>query len=63
MPNPSCSTCNRVMGKAGFVFSGTKKVQRFKCSKCGKSTIVQPKLLITEGGATGQDPLPIKPAE
>lgn len=35
---PTCKTCNTLMGKAGYAPSGTKKIQRWRCSKCGRVT-------------------------
>jgi hypothetical protein len=37
--NPICPDCNSRMSKAGLAWSGTKKVQRWRCQKCGKTTI------------------------
>ncbi len=34
-----CKTCNYPMHKSGKCWSGRKRVQRFKCNKCGKTTI------------------------
>ncbi len=34
---PVC--CGRSMHKAGFIWSGRRKVQRYKCNKCGRTTI------------------------
>ena len=38
MPNTEikCPSCNTKMHKAGFGWSGSRKVQRFRCPKCGK---------------------------
>ena len=43
MGRPSCPACNVPMGKAGKVWSGTNKVQRYRCGKCGKTTIITTK--------------------
>lgn len=37
--NPTCSECNHAMHKAGFIWSGRRKVQRYKCNKCGRTTV------------------------
>jgi transposase-like protein len=34
-PEPKCGT---PMHKAGFTWSGRNHVQRWRCSKCGKTT-------------------------
>ena len=34
-----CPECGNKMHKAGFVWSGRNRVQRYKCPKCGRSTI------------------------
>lgn len=34
---PTCK-CGKLMGKAGLATSGTHKVQRYRCSKCGATT-------------------------
>ena len=31
----NCKKCNNPAGKAGTAWSGTRKVQKYKCSKCG----------------------------
>jgi len=36
MTQPIC--CGTKMMKSGFAWSGRKKVQRYKCNKCGKAT-------------------------
>ena len=33
-----CPTCKLVMGKAGKIWSGKRKVQRWRCSGCGRTT-------------------------
>lgn len=38
MTNPTCPDCLKPMGKAGYVWSGKNKVQRFRCNGCGKTT-------------------------
>jgi len=35
----NCPECKTKMHKSGFVWSGRKKVQRWKCPKCGRATI------------------------
>lgn len=35
--NPTC--CGQSMSKAGKAWSGYNKVQRYRCQKCGKTTI------------------------
>lgn len=35
--NPTC--CGQAMSKAGKAWSGYNKVQRYRCQKCGKTTI------------------------
>lgn len=36
-----CSDCGgHVMHKSGFVWSGRKRVQRWRCNNCGRTTIV-----------------------
>lgn len=40
---PKCPDCKTEMHKAGLVWSGKHKVQRFKCNKCGRSTIKKDK--------------------
>ena len=58
MPNPICKFCNIPMGKSGKAFSGTKKIQRFRCSGCGRTTIVQQAVKPEEqGGSDKADPL------
>ena len=39
-----CPECGEVMHKAGFIWSGRTKVQRMRCSKCGRSTVKQDKV-------------------
>ncbi len=39
---PQCPKCGHMMGKSGKVWSGYEKRQRFKCSKCGATTIKVP---------------------
>jgi rubrerythrin len=34
-PEPKCAT---LMHKAGFIWSGREKVQRWRCPKCGRTT-------------------------
>ena len=34
----NCPKCLIQMGKAGFVWSGSRKVQRYRCNKCGATT-------------------------
>lgn len=36
---PLCQACRVPMGKAGLAWSGKRKVQRWRCSKCGARTI------------------------
>lgn len=36
---PKCPECNSKMSKAGFAWSGRKKVQRFRCQACGRTVI------------------------
>uniref|UniRef100_A0A6M3KLA7 Putative transcription factor zinc-finger domain n=1 Tax=viral metagenome TaxID=1070528 RepID=A0A6M3KLA7_9ZZZZ len=31
-----CPVCKVTMHKAGFGWSGSKKVQRYRCQKCGR---------------------------
>lgn len=31
----NCPECNNKMGKFGRAWSGRKRVQRYKCSRCG----------------------------
>ena len=33
-----CHNCQTKMGKSGFAWSGTKKLQRYKCHSCGTTT-------------------------
>jgi transposase-like protein len=33
---PKC--CNVEMGKAGWIWSGKHKTQRWRCNKCGRTT-------------------------
>lgn len=35
-----CPNCKGSMYKAGFAWSGKKKVQRWKCINCGRTTII-----------------------
>ncbi len=35
---PLCNQCGHPMHKAGLTWSGKKKVQAYKCSKCGHRT-------------------------
>ncbi len=37
---PKCPDCGKPMHKAGKAWSGRKKVQRWKCPGCGRTTIV-----------------------
>uniref|UniRef100_A0A6M3KBS0 Putative transposase n=1 Tax=viral metagenome TaxID=1070528 RepID=A0A6M3KBS0_9ZZZZ len=39
---PVCPNCKIVMHKAGFGWSGRKKVQRYRCQGCGYTTTKQP---------------------
>jgi transposase-like protein len=34
-----CPECKSKMIKNGIVFSGRKKVQRYLCSKCGRTSV------------------------
>ena len=34
----NCSNCKTKMHKAGMAWSGTHKVQRYRCQKCGTTT-------------------------
>jgi len=43
LPNPICPKCKRKMAKAGPALSGHNKIQRWKCSTCGITTIKEPK--------------------
>jgi transposase-like protein len=36
--NPICPKCQTPMCKGGKPLSGTRRVQRYKCSKCGATT-------------------------
>ncbi len=36
---PLCPECGTKMCKAGFLWSGRTKVQRYLCSHCGRTTI------------------------
>jgi len=40
MNKVACPECGSQMHKAGFVFSGRTKRQRWCCPKCGRHTIV-----------------------
>lgn len=33
---PLCPDCHIKMGKTGMCWSGRRRVQRYKCSRCGK---------------------------
>jgi len=33
---PKCPECGRIMAKSGWAWSGRHKVQKYKCSGCGK---------------------------
>lgn len=35
---PSCPDCKIEMHKAGKVWSGKKKIQRYRCNRCGRTT-------------------------
>lgn len=35
----NCPECGKKMAKSGWVFSGRKKCQRYKCSFCGRARI------------------------
>jgi transposase-like protein len=37
-----CPDCGNPMHKSGFAWSGKKRVQRYKCNKCGRTTIKEP---------------------
>jgi transposase-like protein len=37
---PECPECKSKMHRSGFSWSGRKKVQRWRCNKCGRTTIV-----------------------
>ena len=39
--NPICPKCNITMGKSGSSWSGKIKKQRYKCSKCGGTTVTK----------------------
>lgn len=39
---PNCPDCGTKMGKAGKVWSGHNRRQMWKCSNCGRSTILNP---------------------
>jgi transposase-like protein len=39
MLNPVCLECNQKMHKSGYIWSGRHKVQRYKCNKCGRTTV------------------------
>lgn len=41
MSDIKCPECGTKMHKAGLAVSGRKKVQRYRCSKCGRTTIQQ----------------------
>lgn len=32
---PKCKKCNHPMHKAGFIWSGKNRVQRYRCNECG----------------------------
>jgi transposase-like protein len=34
----NCPKCNHAMHKAGMVWSGSHKVQRYRCQRCGATT-------------------------
>lgn len=36
---PDCEPCQQPMAKAGAAWSGTRRVQRWRCGGCGKTTI------------------------
>lgn len=36
---PLCRVCAVLMGKAGLAWSGKRKTQRWRCRKCGTTTI------------------------
>lgn len=36
---PLCPKCNELMHKSGFAWSGSKRIQRYRCQKCGQTTI------------------------
>lgn len=41
-PAPLCLACDELMHKSGFSWSGKKRVQRWRCNKCGRTTIRTP---------------------
>jgi transposase-like protein len=54
-----CKFCSGSMMKAGFGWSGAKKVQRYRCSKCGRVTTRQK---CDNASATVSHPVSIKPS-
>lgn len=38
----SCPDCGSLMHKSGKAWSGKRRVQRYRCQKCGRTTIKQP---------------------
>lgn len=40
--HPICPDCGGPMHRAGRPWSGRHKVQRYKCPKCGGTTVKQP---------------------
>uniref|UniRef100_A0A6M3LUX6 Putative transposase n=1 Tax=viral metagenome TaxID=1070528 RepID=A0A6M3LUX6_9ZZZZ len=36
-----CPECKNKMAKAGMIWSGRTKVQRYKCNKCGRTTVAK----------------------
>jgi len=37
---PICGKCLVSMHKAGFIWSGKNRVQRYRCNVCGKTTVI-----------------------
>ena len=54
----NCPGCGKKMGKAGFVWSGKKKVQRWRCFGCGKLTMKIPHPEEVVGNIPAPAPLP-----
>jgi len=55
---PVCSDCSIKMHKAGFTWSGRRKVQRHRCPVCGKTS---QRIPTGDGGVPIPDRVPYKP--